>query len=65
MKPQTPSEQKPVQQSRKPYSKPLVERVNLVLEDAVLSSGCKTISTSNPQAVTCVGNAFECVDAGS
>lgn len=30
--------------ARKPYLKPRVKRVNLVVKEAVLASGCKTLS---------------------
>ena len=38
------SEQSSIQPDRKPYTKPAVERVHLVIEEAVLGTGCKSLS---------------------
>ena len=41
--------------ARKPYSKPEIKQVRLVLEEAVLATGCKTVSTTSGSGPTGIG----------
>jgi hypothetical protein len=52
------------QMPRKPYIKPTVEAVNLVLEEAVLGTGCKTATSGGPTDPCTVGF-NSCVQDGS
>jgi len=40
------SSSKIIDTNRKPYNKPIIERVHLVLGEAVLGVGCKTTSST-------------------
>jgi hypothetical protein len=52
--------------SRKPYVRPEVEQVRLVLDEAVLGSGCKTSGMSGPnQTGSCEINFTPCTVPGS
>jgi hypothetical protein len=50
--------------SRKPYQKPQVERINLVVEEAVLS-GCKQSGTTNVGYVGCTKDLSFCLNIAS
>lgn len=52
-------------QPRKPYSKPMVERVRLVVDETVLGL-CKTDHGLGPQTTPCnILVSAPCLDAGS
>jgi hypothetical protein len=50
---------------RRPYHKPKVEKVALVLEEAVLGTGCKTPTSAGPYNGSCVDNFVPCLIEGS
>lgn len=51
---------------RKPYTKPKMEQVRLVLEEAVLGFGCKMAGTAGPYNGSCEDvNTNNCVLSGS
>lgn len=51
--------------SRKPYQKPRIEKVRLVLEEAVLGTGCKTDGTQGPHNGSCVVDYTTCLLEGT
>ena len=51
--------------SRKPYHKPLIEQVRLVLDEAVLGSGCKIGDYAGPLTEHCSGIVNPCVQDGT
>jgi len=59
----------PQKESRKPYHKPLIEQVRLVLDEAVLGSGCKIGNNDGPIGDTgpipCSGIGDVCVLDGT
>jgi len=51
---------------RKAYAKPKIEQVRLVLEEAVLGTGCKTTTQDGPHATGPCEVAFQnCLTGGS
>lgn len=51
-------------ESRKPYRKPKIERIRLTLEDSVLGTGCKNVSTAGPDQADCFAG-YQCNEDGS
>jgi hypothetical protein len=49
---------------RKPYVKPVIEQVQLLVDEAVLGTGCKSTSI-NGYRTPCQGGPLECDIAGS
>ena len=55
----------PESKTRKPYQKPVVERVSLVLDDAILITGCKTAARVGPEQAFCRVGLTLCSEIGS
>jgi hypothetical protein len=54
--------------NKKPYHKPLLEQVSLVIDDTILATGCKFAGTSGPFVPNCfnVGSPLDsCRETGS
>jgi hypothetical protein len=51
--------------SRRPYQKPRIEKVRLVLEEAVLGTGCKSDGTQGPHNGSCVVDYTTCLLEGT
>ena len=52
-------------EERKPYVKPLLERVRLFLDETVLGTGCKDTVTVNPNNPTACHIPTTCSNEGS
>lgn len=59
MKPSPQEEQSPKTEERKPYTKPAVERIQLLIEEAVLGTGCKSTAV-NGYENPCIGGPQFC-----
>ena len=55
----------PESKTRKPYQKPVVERVSLVLDDAILITGCKNAARFGPDLQGCRLGITNCTAIGS
>ena len=55
----------PESKTRKPYQKPVVERVSLVLDDAILITGCKNAARVGPLQDACRVGLTLCSEIGS
>lgn len=57
-----PTQSNPPAKTRKPYQKPKVQKVDLVMEEAVLGNFCKTGDLGGPNDSTCIVAFVSCLD---